>query len=60
MKKIIEGEVYHQIEELGNKKYSHIGFRDKNNKFGNILAELVPEVGMIKKAKVTLELLEEK
>jgi hypothetical protein len=57
--KTIEGELFHEIEELGNKKYAHIGFRDKENKFGNMLEKLVPEVNMIKKAKLTLEILEE-
>ena len=56
-KQSLIGEVYHEIEEFGNKKYTHIGFRDKENKFGDMLAELVPEIGMTRKVKVTLELL---
>jgi len=57
MKKTIEGELFHEIEELGNKKYVHIGFRDDENKFGDMLEEIVPKVGMIKKAKITIEVL---
>ncbi len=34
-RKIIEGEIFHEIEELGNKEYEHIGFMDKENKFGD-------------------------
>ncbi len=54
--KTIEGELFHEIEELGNKKYEHIGFRDKKNKFGEMLASLVPKIGMTKKVKLTIEL----
>jgi predicted CoA-binding protein len=57
--KTLEGEIFHEIENLGN-KYAHIGFRDKENKFGDMLAEIVPEIGMKKKAKITIELIEEK
>lgn len=59
MKKEIEGEIFHEIEELGNKKYEHIGFRDKDNQFGKIMASFVPEVGMKKRAKLTIELFNE-
>ncbi len=59
MKKVIEGELFHQIEELGNKKYEHIGFRDDENLFGDLMASFVPEVGMTKKARLTIELIEE-
>jgi len=59
IKKSIEGEIFHEIEELGNKKYAHIGFRDKENKFGDMLNSFVPEVGMKKKAKITIEISEE-
>ncbi len=56
---VIEGEFYHIIEELGNKKYEHIGFRDKENKFGDMMESIVPEVGMNKKAKLIVEIEEE-
>ena len=60
MKKTIKGELFHEIEEMGNKKYEHIGFRDKENKFGDMIALFVPEIGMRKKAEITIQLLEEK
>jgi hypothetical protein len=55
MKKSIEGEIFHEIEEFGNKKYEHIGFRDKENKFGEMLSEIVPEINTKKKARITIE-----
>jgi len=58
IRKTIEGELFHEIEELGNKKYEHIGFRDKENKFGDIISSFVPEVGMKRKAKLTIEILD--
>ena len=56
-KKSIKGELFHEIEELSNKKYEHIGFRDKENKFGDMMAEFVPKIGSTRKAKITIELL---
>jgi len=60
IKKSIEGELFHEIEELGNKKYVHIGFRDKENKFGDMISSLVPKVGMTQKVKLTIELFDNK
>ena len=56
--KTIEGELFHEIEKLGNKNYVHIGFRDKENKFGDMIEGIVPEIGMTKKVKLTIEFLE--
>ncbi|GEM_PF-604970 len=58
MKKIIEGNLFNRIEKLGNKKYKHIGFEDDEGKFGDYLEEIVPTVGMIKRARLTIETLE--
>ena len=55
MKKTLEGELFHEIEKMGGKDYEHIGFRDGKNLFGDMLAELVPEIGMRRKAKLTIE-----
>ncbi len=57
LKKVISGELFHEIEEFGGKKYEHMGFRDEKNKFGDMLSEIVPEIGMIKKVKITIEML---
>ena len=59
MKGTLEGELYHEIELLGDKKYAHIGFRDKEKTFGDLLESLVPEVGMTRKARITIEVLDE-
>lgn len=56
--KTIIGEFYHEIEEMGNQKFAHIGFRDKENLFGEMIASIVPETGMKRQAKLTVELLE--
>ncbi len=56
IKKSLEGEIYHEIEEFGGKKYVHIGFRDKDGVFGDTLASFVPEPGMKKKAKISIEI----
>lgn len=59
MKKQIEGEIYHQIEDFNGKPYAHIGFRDQENTFGDMIQELCPEPGMKRKARLTIELLED-
>ncbi len=59
MKKSIEGELFHEVEVLGNQNYTHLGFRDEKNSFGDMLASLVPEVGTTRKVKITLEVLGE-
>lgn len=58
MKKSIEGKIYNRIEKFGDKEYKHVGFEDENKKFGEMLESIVPEVGMTKKVKITLEILE--
>lgn len=57
MKKTIEGELFHEVEVLGNNTYTHLGFRDKKNKFGDMLASLVPEIGTTRKVRLTFEVL---
>ena len=56
-KKMIVGELFHEIEIFGDKEYAHVGFRDKDNKFGDMIVSIVPEIGMKRKAKLTIELL---
>jgi hypothetical protein len=56
LKKTIDGELFHEIEDLGNRKYEHIGFRDDENRFGDIIGSLVPEVGMKRRARLTIEI----
>ena len=59
LRKTIEGELFHEIEKFGEEEYRHIGFRDKDNSFGDMMESLVPKVGMRKKAKIMIEVEEE-
>jgi len=59
VKRVIEGKLFHEIEKLGNRNYVHVGFRDKEGKFGDMIEGIVPEVGMTKKVRLTIEFLEE-
>ena len=60
MKKTITGYLFNRIEKLGGKEYNHIGFEDEDQKFGDLIQELVPEIGTQRKAKLTIELINEK
>jgi len=55
----IEGEIFFEIEELGNKKYEHIGFRDSKNEFPKLLLDILKKPGTRKRAKVTIEIEEQ-
>ena len=59
MKKSIEGKIYNRIEKFGDKEYKHVGFEDEDKKFGDMLESIVPEIGMTKKVRITLEVLKE-
>ena len=59
IEKTIRGELFHRIEKLGNKNYVHIGFEDDDKQFGDMLESLVPEVGMRKRAQITIKLLDD-
>jgi hypothetical protein len=56
----IKGFIFNRVEKLGGKNYNHIGFSDDKNRFGEMLGSLVPEIGMTKKARLTIELIENK
>ena len=59
MKKTIKGFLFNRVETLGGENFNHIGFEGEKQNFGELMASLVPKVGMKKKAKLTIELLEE-
>ena len=59
MQKSLDGELFHEIEKMGNEDFAHIGFRDKDNSFGDMMATFVPEIGMTKKVRITIEILED-
>ena len=58
MKKTFNGSLFNRIEELGNKKYNHVGCESTNKDFGDFLSQFVPEIGMRRKVKFTIEALE--
>ena len=60
IKKTIQGHLFNRIETLGGKEFNHIGFENKNGTFGDMLASFVPKIGMKKKAKLTIEIIEDK
>lgn len=60
MQKIMRGELYNRIEKFGDEKYQHVGFEDKEKKFGDLLKSFVPKVGMKRKVKLTIEILDNK
>jgi hypothetical protein len=60
MKKTIEGYLYNRVEKLGNEKFVHVGFEDKEKTFGDLIGSFVPEIGMKRKVKLTVETLDDK
>ena len=58
MKKTIKGYLFNRIEKLGDKEYNHIGFEGESQSFGDLLASLVPKIGIKKKVRLTIEVLE--
>lgn len=59
MKKTFEGYLFNRLEKLGNKKYNHVGCEGKNDEFGDFLTQFVPELGMRRKVRFTIETQEE-
>jgi hypothetical protein len=59
MEKTFEGYLFNRIEEIGSKKYNHVGCEGKDKSFGDFLSEFVPEIGMRRKVKFTIKSLEE-
>jgi hypothetical protein len=57
MRKRIIGYLFNRLEEMGKEKFNHIGFEGEKESFGEMMAAIVPEIGMRKKARLTIELL---
>ena len=38
-RKCFEGEIFSEIVEINGEKYEHIGFRDREGKFGEFISE---------------------
>ncbi len=59
MKKSLEGYLYNKVEKFGEEKYVHVGFQDDKKQFEDLLASFVPEIGMKKRVRLTIETLDE-
>jgi len=59
MKKTFDGWLFNRIEKLGGNIFNHVGCNGKNEKFIDFLTEFVPELGMQRKVKFTIETQEE-
>jgi len=55
MKITFEGYLFNRIETIGNKDYNHVGCEGENESFGDFLSKFVPEIGMRRKVKFTIE-----
>lgn len=58
MKKTINGWLFNRIEKLGDKEFNHIGCEGENDSFGDFLASFVPKIGTKRKARFTIETLD--
>lgn len=59
MKYTIEGYMFHRIEEIDGKKIEHMGFEDDEGKFGKMIEMIVPKLGMRKRVRLTIEVLDD-
>jgi hypothetical protein len=59
MKKTFEGWLFNRMEVLGGKRYNHVGCEGEDREFGDFLAQFVPDVGMRKRVRFTIETGEE-
>lgn len=59
MKLTFEGYLFNRLEKIGNKKYNHVGCEGETIEFGDFLTQFVPELGMKRKVKFTIESKEE-
>lgn len=55
MKKTFEGYLFNRLEKIGNKTYNHVGCEGENRDIGDFLTEFVPDLGMKRKVKFTIE-----
>jgi hypothetical protein len=59
MKKTFQGYLFNRIEEIGNKKYNHVGCEGDDANFGDFLSQFVPEIGTRRKVEFTIQSIEE-
>lgn len=59
MKKTIIGYLFNRIEKMGGRRFNHIGCEGESKEFGDFLASFVPQIGMRRKVKFTIETIED-
>jgi hypothetical protein len=59
MKLTFEGYLFNRLEKIGNKNYNHVGCEGENSEFGDFLTHFVPELGMKRRVKFTIDSLED-
>lgn len=55
MKKTTTGYLFNRIEKLGGEEFNHLGCEGDGQDIGDFLALFVPEIGMRKKVRFTIE-----
>jgi len=55
MKKTFDGWLFNRIEKLGGDIFNHVGCKGNDEKFSDFLTQFVPEIGMQRKVKFTIE-----
>jgi len=55
MKKTFKGWLYNRIEKLGGESFNHVGCKGKDKNFIDFLTQFVPQIGMQRKVKFTVE-----
>lgn len=54
-RKCIVGEIFSEVVDFNGEEYEHIGFRDPDGEFGNLLEKLLGE-----KVRICIEIIEDK
>jgi hypothetical protein len=57
VKRSIEGWLFNRMERLGDREYNHVGCEGDSKDFGSFLLQFVPEVGMRKRVRFTIEMI---
>ena len=55
MKKTFDGLLFNRIEKIGKDTFNHVGCKGNDEKFIDFLTQFVPEVGMQREVKFTIE-----
>lgn len=55
MKQIFEGWLFNRNEIMGNETFNHVGCEGGSEEFVDFIAQFVPELGMRRKVRFTVE-----